>query len=90
MQEEKIYDIKNLRYKEAFTISDFFEIYDTYWLDELSPSFLKVIPSYMEQYKQLTFQVLKVLAVGLDLMDKQIFQENHSLIHKELGMGNSE
>ena len=54
----------------------FFDLYDTQWLDELSPSFSKVIPSYVEQYKQLTFQVLKVLAVGLDLMDKQIFQKS--------------
>ena len=82
--EESLNPSKYPGYKEIFNISGcFLGKSDTQWPDELLPLFSKTIENFMEQCKQLTLRLLEVLAVGLNLQDKDEFLKSHSLIHKD-------
>ena len=89
LQEEQVNKIstssyKYPGYKEMFNVSGrFLENPDLNWPDKVCPLFSSTVKSFMEQGKQLALQMLKVLAAGLNLEDKDAFTKMHSLIHKD-------
>lgn len=70
-------------FKEAFNVNvGCINDPDTNWPCDLSPQFYTVVKNFMEKCKLLTFQILKVLGVGMKLADTDHFLKSHSLLHQ--------
>ena len=71
-------------YKEMFNVNGrFLKKPDVNWPDKVCPLFSSTVKSFMEQGKQLTLKILKVLAAGLNLEEEDAFTKMHSLMHQD-------